>query len=79
MLLNDYNKNDKDIFDSLFDLGKGLWNVGKKGYKKADSMIEKRAMENARKNGTSFKTEKRKLQGKIIGAGLLGGLFGGMF
>ena len=51
MLLNDYNKNDKDIFDSLFDLGKGLWNVSKKGYKKADSMIEKRAMENARKNG----------------------------
>ena len=33
MLLNDYNnRNDKDIFDSLFDLGKGLWNVGKKGY-----------------------------------------------
>ena len=77
MLLN--NNNNKDIVDSLFDLGKGLWNVGKEGYKKADSMIEKRAMENARKNGTSFKTEKRKLQGKIIGIGLLGGLFGGMF
>ena len=77
MLLN--NNNNKDIVDSLFDLGKGLWNVSKEGYKKADNMIEKRAMENARKNGTSFKTEKRKLQGKIIGVGLLGGLFGGMF
>ena len=77
MLLN--NNNNKDIVDSLFDLGKGLWNVSKEGYKKADNMIEKRAMENARKNGTSFKTEKRKLQGKIIGIGLLGGLFGGMF